>query len=362
MNFVDLTYYHLPAIAPEAVLVRQQANLGYMRHLPGDFRTTVVKFLDRRVHFTREGIDYHFFPGGNSRLWWPRQANNFIQSLHPDVVLIHGLVSPLQLLGLRTQLGKKPKLLVQHHAEGPGKGLMRFFQTRADKVTDAYLFHSKEQAKPWVQSGIISSADKVFEITEGSTSFKPMNREEARRAAGVAGEPSFLWVGRLNANKDPLTVVKGFADYSATHPGARLYMIYSEDELLPEVESFLQQRQLSGQVVLVGRKAHDELRAWYSAADFYISGSHSEGSGYALIEAMACGCIPVVTDIPSYRKMTDNSRLGFLYKPGNPEELSQVLESLKADDASRQEVRKYFEEKLSFEAIAKSIADVCRSV
>jgi glycosyltransferase involved in cell wall biosynthesis len=260
------------------------------------------------------------------------------------------------------QLGKKARLLVQHHAESPGRGLMRFLQKNADKVTDAYLFHSKEQAKPWMESGIISSAAKVFEVTEGSTSFRPMNGEEARRITGVSGEPSFLWVGRLNANKDPLTVLKGFAEYSATHPGARLYMIYSEDDLLPELESFLQQRQLKGQVVLVGRKAHDDLRAWYSAADFYISGSHSEGSGYALIEAMACGCIPVVTHIPSYCKMTDNGRLGFLYPPGDPDGLLHVLERLTADDALRLEVRKHFEEKLSFEAIARSIADVCGRV
>lgn len=362
MNFIDLTYYHLPGINAEDVLFRQQANLGYLGHLPGDFRPTVVKFVDRKVHFTRDGVDYHFFPGSSSKLWWPRQANEFIKSLNPDVVLVHGLVSPLQVLQLRMQLGKKPKLLVQHHAEGPGRGVMRFLQKRADRVTDAYLFHSKEQAKPWVESSIISSAGKVFEVTEGSTSFQPLDREEARRLTGASGEPSFLWVGRLNANKDPLTVVKGFADYVAAHPGARLYMIYSEDDMLPEVESFLRQRQLNGQIVLVGRKAHDELRAWYSAAGFYISGSHSEGSGYALIEAMACGCIPVVTNIPSYRKMTDNGRLGFFYSPGSSEELLQVLERLTADGALRQEVRKYFEEKLSFKAIARSIADVCRSV
>lgn len=344
------------------MLLRQQANLGYLRHLAGDFKPTVVKFLDRRVHLMRDGIDYHFFSGGSSRLWWPRKANSFIKSLNPDVVLLHGLVSPLQLLQLGMQLGKKPKLLVQHHAEGPGSGAMRFFQTRADKLIDAYLFHSKEQAEPWIRSGIIGSRDKVFEITEGSTSFRPLNREEARSITGVSGELVFLWVGRLNANKDPFTVVKGFADYAAVRPGARLYMIYSEDDLLAEVKEFIHQQQLSGHVVLVGKKLHDELRAWYSAADFYISGSHSEGSGYALIEAMACGCIPVVTDIPSYRKMTDNGRLGFLYTPGRSEELLQVMERLTADDAIRQEIRRYFEEKLSFKAIGRSIADVCRLV
>jgi glycosyltransferase involved in cell wall biosynthesis len=77
---------------------------------------------------------------------------------------------------------------------------------------------------------------------------------------------------------------------------------------------------------------------------------------------MACGCIPVVTDIPSYQKMTDNGRLGFLYPPGSSDGLLKVLKRLTADDALRQEVRRYFEEKLSFQTIARSIADVCRLV
>ena len=34
------------------------------------------------------------------------------------------------------------------------------------------------------------------------------------------------------------------------------------------------------------------------AADIFTLGSHREGSGYALTEALACGLPPVVTDIP----------------------------------------------------------------
>ena len=54
----------------------------------------------------------------------------------------------------------------------------------------------------------------------------------------------------------------------------------------------------------LGRLPHERLAAYYSAADIFVSGSHREGSGYALIEAMACGAIPCVTDIPSFRAIT----------------------------------------------------------
>ena len=39
----------------------------------------------------------------------------------------------------------------------------------------------------------------------------PLEPDAARRLSGVTGDPAVLWVGRLNANKDPLCAVEGFA-------------------------------------------------------------------------------------------------------------------------------------------------------
>ena len=52
---------------------------------------------------------------------------------------------------------------------------------------------------------------------------------------------------------------------------------------------------------------HDEMPNYYAAADVFVSGSHSEGSGYALIEAMSAGVVPVVTDIPSFRAIAGDA-------------------------------------------------------
>ena len=49
------------------------------------------------------------------------------------------------------------------------------------------------------------------------------------------------------------------------------------------------------------------------AADLFVLGSHREGSGYSLIEALACGLPPIVTDIPSFRSLTGAGVVGALW-------------------------------------------------
>jgi len=177
----------------------------------------------------------------------------------------------------------------------------------------------------------------------------------------MSGVYNFLWVGRLNKNKDPLTVLKAFKKYGLYHPNARLYMIYQDEELLEEVKNrVLQSVVLEDAVKLIGKVDHRDLPFWFSAANFFISGSLSEGSGYALLEAMACGCIPVVTAIPSFEKITEKGKYGYLFPPGDFDVLARLLENMNTVpiEKERQKIEKYFRENLSFRSIAESLGDV----
>ncbi len=101
-------------------------------------------------------------------------------------------------------------------------------------------------------------------------------------------------------------------------PEATLTMIYSAEDLLPAVQDRLRESPALRRCVrLVGRVPHRLMPAFYSAADLFVLGSHHEGSGYALLEALACGVAPVVTDIPAFRVMTAEGSLGALWTPGD---------------------------------------------
>jgi len=147
----------------------------------------------------------------------------------------------------------------------------------------------------------------------------------------LQGAPSLLWVGRLHTVKDPLTLLAGLDLLLDDLPAAHLTMVYGEADLLAEVEARLAASpRLRAAVTLVGRVPHQELAGFYAAADAFVAASHREGSGFALAEALACGAVPIVTDIPSFAAMTDGGRLGGLWRPGDPEDFARVARAVLA--------------------------------
>ena len=364
MKLVDLSYhYNAGCSDPLAQLQRQAPAIQYVDHLPEGCQPTVVKFLDCEGHLKKDAVDYHFFKGEAARFWVPHKAHRLLRELDPDVVILHGFLFPWQVMALRQALGRRVKLLVQHHADRPGSFWWRVLQKRADACTDGYLFSAPELADPFLNKGIISAPDKVFVAPPGSTSFALKDQASARRVTSVQGAPAFIWVGRLDANKDPLTALNAFHRYSLQHPGARLYLLYTTDGLLPQVQDFINKHQLGEKVNLVGKTPYAEMEAWYNSADYYISTSHEESYGFSLVEAMACGCTPVVSGIPSFREITGRDNQARLFSPGDAQSLYEQLCTLPpAAPASRAAVARYFHEHLSYTAMAQTIYSVCQQL
>jgi glycosyltransferase involved in cell wall biosynthesis len=225
------------------------------------------------------------------------------------------------------------------------------------------MFTSKGNCLEWLEQKVIKDEQKCHEVLEASTYISPLNKQQSREQLNMDSALVFLWVGRLNENKDPLTVVEAFAKYLSANNNAALYMIYQTEELLAEIKELLDKNlSLKKAVVLVGKVGHERMALWYSAADFYISASHREGSGYALLEALSCGCIPIVTSIPSFKKITSNGEIGFIYPPGDVEYLVAILKYLPLPHLQKlsEKALTHLKENLSFKNIANDIYDLCR--
>jgi glycosyltransferase involved in cell wall biosynthesis len=360
-SLVDLTYYSNSDKKPDQIIADQEPAVAFSEYL----QTTIefIKHSQHRDTYKKKNIKFTFFKRSNNFWSIPFHTHNYIRQMDADLILVQGFIFPIQLILLRLSLPSKVKILVQHHGEQPFLGIKYLFQKLSGKYIDACLFTGKDNSIPWIKKGIISKNCKCFEIMEASTDFHFKNQKEAfKKKLGMSGNSNYLWVGRLNSNKDPLTVVNAFYKYKKLNSEARLYMIFQDNELLNEIASFLVSANLQDVIFMVGKIPHNELETWYNAADFYISASHREGSGYAVLESMACGCIPIVTNIPSFRKITMNGAYGFLYKPGDINELLRVL--IESDKTERTIattlISKYFTEKLSFKAIAKDLDAVCK--
>ena len=365
MKIVSTSYTNTPGYNdPEKWLYRISFYAGLLEELAKQYEVESIEQINYNGNLKRNEVNYHFLNFKKKKLWFPLALHRYIKNLNPDVVFVNGFVFPIQIIQLRRTLGKAVKIIVLHRAEKPFTGIKRYFQKQADKAVNAYLFVSDEFGKEWIKKRIIKNAGKIHEVMQSSSSFYPQDRATAKKNLSINNGQVFLWVGRLTANKDPLTVVKAFINYLSFQPTARLYIIYQQDQLLAEVKKLIDSHNnAKDAIVLLGKIEHSHLQAWLNTADFFISGSHYEGSGIAVCEAMSCGCIPIITDIISFRKMTGPGKCGFLYEPGNTDQLLSALLKTKEMnmEIERQKTLTQFQDEFSFPAIAKKITRVINS-
>ena len=331
---------------------------GVFDELAKDHEVISIERINYEGVYRQNSVLYYFLRLKRKVILFPVRMHRFIKGLSPDVVLVHGFIFPLQIIQLRRALGKKTKIIVQNHAERPLPGIRNFFQRLADRYTSAYLFTSAEMGKEWVERKIISSEKKIAEVMEVSSHFQAIDKK-----TNVA--PVFLWVGRLNVNKDPLTVLNAFINFISFQPLVKLYMIYQSEELLPQIKELIHSTDKAKEAIrLVGQIPNDQLQDWYRKADFFISGSHYESGGVAVCEAMSCGCIPVLTDILAFRKMTGPGKCGLLYEPGNEKALLKTLSQTQKIDKEKERLKvlQQFKDELSFSAIAGKINKLINSL
>jgi glycosyltransferase involved in cell wall biosynthesis len=317
----------------------------------------VVQRFHDPADVERRGVVYAFRSHGGRR-WraraaWLHALRGEIAGFDPDVVHVNGTVFGPELATIR-HVRPEALVVVQHHGEPlPRTRAGRLYLRRALREADLLLFSTTAHADAWVRAGVVASWARTADVMESSTDMTPVSRDEARRRSQLSGSPACLWVGRLTAVKDPMTVLLGFERALGDLQSAQLAFVHQRDDLLPMLLAYVERRPaLRRAVQFRGAIAHDDLPAFYSASDLIVSGSHREGSGYAVIEAQACGTPAAVTDIPSFRVLTDDGRLGVLWRPGDPDACrGAILEVSRASGELRQQVRAHFLSRFTWRAI-----------
>lgn len=353
MRVVYLNCLRAPTgLSPEAVL----AVWPTLAEVPAalsraTLQVDVVVASEAAAMLRRDGVTYSFVPGGAADL------AEAVARRGPDVVHQQSFQFGLHTRAVHRRLPRVP-VLVQDHGGIVPKGWRRAVAAWGARHIAGAAFTAREQAEPYRRSHILGRATPVFEALESSTRFTPGDQAAARGETGLYGDPCLLWVGRLDRNKDPLTVLAAFARARPDLPDAHLWMCYTATPLLQEVRRWLaSDRESTRRVHLVGAVPHARIEAFCRAADFLVLGSHTEGSGYAVLEALACGTPPLVTDIPSFRRITGNGQVGALSTPGDIGGMARAMLALgRADRAElRRAARARFEQGLSFAVVASEL-------
>ena len=290
---------------------------------------------------------------GNGKWECPPATIDCLKKFDPHIILIQGLIYPFQRIQLK-RMFPHAIMIAQHHGEKVPTGPSKYIYRMAAHFTDAYFFTAKDNAWPFIESRLIRKHESVYEVMEASSK---INRASSSSLNGISGGKIFLWVGRLDQNKDPLTAIHAFALHLANYPASWLYMMYTTNQLEISIRKELEKNELLGkQVILLGSQPSSTMAEWYAMADVFISASHQEGSGYALLEALHCGCFPIVTAIPSFCKITREGEMGWLYPPGDQMALADLLDKVyRTGLPSQADIIEYADRFLSPVSIAKQV-------
>lgn len=90
---------------------------------------------------------------------------------------------------------------------------------------------------------------------------------------------------------------------------------------------------LEDYVTFTGFLEHTELSNLLRKADIYISASLGDGASVSLLEAMAVGLLPVVSNIDANKPWVIDGKTGLLFDTKNPQSLARALQKA-VDDAT----------------------------
>jgi glycosyltransferase involved in cell wall biosynthesis len=107
------------------------------------------------------------------------------------------------------------------------------------------------------------------------------------------GARLLVFVGRLDSQKDPLLLLRAFANTVQRHPEAQLVFI-GDGQLRGALESLISELGLTNRTRLLGALPRAEIAAILRASDLFVLSSAYEGMPIAVLEAL-CSGVPVVS-------------------------------------------------------------------
>jgi glycosyltransferase involved in cell wall biosynthesis len=159
---------------------------------------------------------------------------------------------------------------------------------------------------------------------------------------GLGAGPAVLSLRAMRPIYHPLDIAAALPRVLAQVPDARFAIrTYGADEaLLGQFRALVAQGGAANAVTYVGEQAGDrEVAALNRAADVAVSVPASDGTPVSVLEAMACGAVPVLSDLPSLREWVSDGREALLVPVGDPEAIVAAVVRLLRDEPLRRDMR-----------------------
>lgn len=290
-----------------------------------------------------------------------------------DVIHIHqyGYHSAITILVAR--IVRKPVLIKVTNTGGQGVGTTLASGLRGGKLllkihkgVDGWIAPSQE-AMNEVRS-LNVPASRIYLIPNGidSKAFQPVSEEErtqAKRVNGTAPGPLFLFMGRLNPEKNLGMLIRAWSRVNDAGKNATLAIV-GEGPLRDQLQALVHELGCEKSVLIPG--AVSNPLSWYSASDVFVLSSDNEGLSNSLLEAMCCGLPIISTRVSGSVGIFTSAPVGRMVEVGDEEGFAAAIHEMQENPDLRNRcgaaARELAETQFTLETVANDIAVAYREV
>jgi len=226
-----------------------------------------------------------------------------------------------------------------------GCGVWNFLMKQIATKSRLVITVARSSIPALVRLGIAPERIRYIPNGVDSSGFSPStsSRQTLRRNLGWAEDDVLvLSLGQIRAAKGIPVLLQALPRVLGSHPRVKV-VIAGSGPMAPHVMRWrdLQVADTRDRVRLVPRNITErELPYFFGASDIFVLPSYWEGFPLTLLEAMSCGACPVATRVGDVPEIIRHGVNGYLFDPGDSQELASLVSRLALDGALRRSMCK----------------------
>ena len=253
----------------------------------------------------------------------------------------------------------KPDLILSHYAITNGFiAHLNRFKPHVISVYGSDVYQSKAYFKPII-SLVLKGVNKIIVSSEAARNYLlakykieeekiivqswgieenifNTKRKESRTFStelleefNIDKSDKFIFSSRcINKIYNQHIVVKAFGEFAKLHPEFRLLMLYCfryDREYLERIHKIANENGVEDKIIWITRGlTAKEMSVLFSLSDVFITVPKSDQLASTLLEGIACGCIPIVSNLPAYKQVVDDKVNG-IFTDSNSEGIYDSL-------------------------------------
>ena len=210
-------------------------------------------------------------------------------------------------------------VLVEPQRDPVSKLIAKWTLGRADLVTSNNAFMADRIV------ALAAARSKVHVITLGADRFFLERRAESVnvRMTDLPHAPTVLSTRAHEPLYNTGEIIDAYERVVRAKPGVRLVVAHGGSQ---SAELSRRAASSAGRIEFVGFVDRESLRDAMTEAHVFVSVPSSDGTSVALLQAMAAGCFPIVSDLPTQRELIEDGVNGFRVPLHRPEILAERIE------------------------------------